>query len=111
MTHHLGIDVGTTYTAVAIARDGRVESVPLGHRAVAIPSVVYIKDDAFIVGEPANRRAITESERVAREFKRRVGDPTPILVGGSPLAPEILMARVAKWVVDEVAASEGAPAA
>lgn len=55
MTYHLAIDLGTTYTAAAIARDGRVEAVPLGHRAVSIPSVLYIKGDEFIVGEAAIR--------------------------------------------------------
>ncbi|MGH9246137.1 MAG: hypothetical protein ACRD29_17865 [Acidimicrobiales bacterium] len=29
VAYHLGIDLGTTYTAAAMARDGRVESVPL----------------------------------------------------------------------------------
>jgi actin-like ATPase involved in cell morphogenesis len=49
--------------------------------------------------------------RVGREFKRRVGDPTPLLVGGSPVAAELLMARVVHWVVDRVAATEGEPPA
>jgi molecular chaperone DnaK len=111
LTYHLGIDLGTTYTAAAVARDGRVEAVPLGHRAVSIPSVLYIRDDEFIVGEPANRRAPTEPDRVAREFKRRLGDPTPVLVGGAPLAPELLMARLLLWVVDQVSESEGGPPA
>jgi actin-like ATPase involved in cell morphogenesis len=111
LTFHLGIDLGTTFTAAAVARDGRVEGVPLGHRAVSIPSVLYIRDHEFIVGEVAARRATTEPGRVAREFKRRLGDPTPVLVGGAPLAPELLMARLLRWVVDRVTESEGEPPA
>jgi actin-like ATPase involved in cell morphogenesis len=111
LTFHLGIDLGTTYTAAAVARDGRVEAVPLGHRAVSIPSVLYIRDNEFIVGEAAGRRAATEPGRVAREFKRRLGDPTPVLVGGAPLAPELLMARLLRWVVEQVSESEGEPPA
>ena len=85
MTYYLGIDIGTTYTAAAVWRDGRNEIASLGNRAPTIPSVVLLRDDeAVLTGEAAVRRAATEPSRVAREFKRRVGDPTPIIVGGTP---------------------------
>ena len=45
-----------------------------------------------------------------REFKRRIGDPTPVLVSGRPWAPEELAARLVQWVVDRVAQREGGPA-
>ena len=48
---------------------------------------------------------------MAREFKRRVGDPTPLLLGGSPVSAELLMARVVEWVAAQVAATEGGPPA
>ncbi|HEU4540148.1 MAG TPA: Hsp70 family protein [Jiangellaceae bacterium] len=104
----LGIDLGTTYTAAATWRDGRVEIASLGSRGAAIPSVVLLRsDETFLTGEPANRRALTEPDRVAREFKRRLGDPTPLLLGGVPYAAEALMARLLRWVVDEVSTREG----
>jgi molecular chaperone DnaK len=109
--YHLGIDVGTTWTAAAIGRDGRVETATLGTRRQAVPSVVCLTDERLLVGEPAARRAVTDPRRVAREFKRRVGDPTPLLLGGSPVSAELCMARTAEWVVAQVAATEGeAPA-
>jgi actin-like ATPase involved in cell morphogenesis len=107
MTYYLGIDLGTTYTAAATGRDGRVEAATLGIRSVSVPSVVCLAGDQILVGEPAARRAVTDPGRVAREFKRRVGDPTPLLVGGSPVSAEMLMARVVDWVVTQVAATEG----
>ena len=83
----LGIDLGTTYTAAATWRDGRVEIASLGSRGAAIPSVVLLRsDETFLTGETASRRALTEPDRVAREFKRRLGDPTPLLLGGVPYA-------------------------
>jgi molecular chaperone DnaK len=109
--YHLGIDVGTTWTAAAIGRDGRVETATLGTRRQAVPSVVCLTDDRMLVGEPAARRAVTDPLRVAREFKRRVGDPTPLLLGGSPVSAELCMARMAEWVVAQVAATEGEPPA
>jgi actin-like ATPase involved in cell morphogenesis len=105
----LGIDLGTTYTAAASWRDGRVEIASLGSRGTAIPSVVLLRqDETFLTGESANRRALTEPQRVAREFKRRLGDTTPILLGGVPYSAEALMARLLRWTVDEVATREGA---
>jgi actin-like ATPase involved in cell morphogenesis len=60
-----------------------------------------------MVGEAAQRRLSNDPSRVAREFKRRIGDPTPLLVGGSPVAAEALTARLAKAVVATVAEREG----
>jgi molecular chaperone DnaK len=115
MSYLLGIDVGTTRTAAAICRPGgrapEGEMVALGDRSSAVPSVLHVGDDgAILVGEAAERRAVSDPDRVVREFKRRIGDPTPIVVGGRAWAPEELSARLVRWVVDRVAQREGGPA-
>ncbi|WP_281690553.1 Hsp70 family protein [Pseudonocardia thermophila] len=115
MDYVIGIDVGTTRTSAAIAHVGNgpgdIEVVALGDRASSVPSVLYLGDDgAIVVGEAAERRAVTDPDHVVREFKRRIGDPTPLVVGGRPWAPEDLSARLTRWVVDRVAQREGGPA-
>jgi actin-like ATPase involved in cell morphogenesis len=110
--HHvayaLGIDLGTTYTAAAIVESGQVKVADLGNRAPVIPSVLFINEDgSVLVGDAANRRALSDPGRVAREFKRRVGDPTAILLGGSPWSAEALMGRLLRWTVDTVTAAQG----
>ncbi|MEY2451904.1 MAG: molecular chaperone DnaK [Acidimicrobiaceae bacterium] len=108
MGGQLGIDLGTTWTAAAFHRSGRVEIVSLGDRAPTIPSVLFIREDGVVLtGDAANRRAITEPGRVAREFKRRLGDPTPLIVGGVPYPAEVLTAKLLRWVVDKVVELEG----
>ena len=108
----LGIDLGTTFTAAATWREGRAEVASLGSRTAAIPSVVLLREDQTVLtGESANRRALTEPHRVAREFKRRLGDTTPILLGGAPYSAEQLTARLLGAVVEEVTTREGGPAA
>ena len=98
MTYQLGVDLGTTYTAAAVFREGRARVVELGGRTATIPSVIFLRDDETILtGEAANRRGLTEPGRVAREFKRRVGDPTPILLGGTPYSAESLMSKLLRW--------------
>ncbi len=110
MAYYLGIDLGTTYTAAAAERGGVVEALTLGNRTASVPSVVYLRDDGeILVGEAATRRATTDPGRVAREFKRRVGDPTPIILGGTPYAAEMLMARLLHWSVQRVREQQGEP--
>jgi molecular chaperone DnaK len=110
MTYALGIDLGTTYTAAAVARNGRAEVAALGYRATSVPTVVLLTSDGrFLVGDAAERRAGHEPDRVARQFKRRVGDPTPLLLGGTPIAVDRCLAEVLRWVVVTVGQGEGGP--
>jgi molecular chaperone DnaK len=117
VSYQLGIDIGTTYTAAAVCRSSdhrwvEPETVTLGTRSATVPSVLFIgPDGGVVVGEAAERRALTDPGRVVREFKRRIGDPTPIVVGGQAWAPEDLSARLVRWVVDRVAEREGGAAA
>ena len=67
----------------------------LGDRTVVTPAVVYAREDGTIVtGEAANRRAVSNPDRVGREFKRRLGDPTPVMLGGAPYAVTALLAAL-----------------
>jgi molecular chaperone DnaK (HSP70) len=110
MGYGLGIDLGTTFTAAAIDRDGHIEMVSLGDRAAVIPSVVLLRGDGTVlIGDAADRRAAVESDRVAREFKRRLGDPTPVLLGGAPHSVASLMAHLLGHVVRVVSGQQGGP--
>lgn len=104
----LGIDIGTTYTAAATWRDGRAEIFSLGDKSAAIPSVVLVRDDRILVGDAALRRGLSEPQRLAREFKRRLGDTVPLLLGGSPYSPQALAAELLRAVVEQVNLREGA---
>jgi molecular chaperone DnaK len=108
MGYFLGVDIGTTYTAAAVWRDGRCDVASLGNRAPTIPSVLFVRDDgSVLIGEAAVRRAASEPAGVAREFKRRIGDPTPLVVGGTPYSADALMAKLLRGVVDLVVQAEG----
>jgi molecular chaperone DnaK len=107
----LGVDLGTTYTAAAVCRDGaRPEMVDLGERSPVIPSVVFAATDgSLVVGEPAARRGAAEPERLARQFKRRFGDAVPLFLDGVPRSPDGLSAAVLRWVVARVSERQGGP--
>jgi actin-like ATPase involved in cell morphogenesis len=106
----LGVDLGTTYTAAAVRRDGRTQVVQLGSRRAEIPSLVFLRDDgAVLVGDAAERRGARDPARLAREFKRRLGDPVPVLVGGSPYPAHALTARVLSHVHETVTRHQEGP--
>ena len=108
MGYLLGIDVGTTFTAAATNRGGRVEMVSLGQHTSVIPTLVYVREDGeMLIGEAAARRGVTDPARLAREFKRRMGDTAPIILGSSPYSAERLTAAVLRHVLDTVSRVEG----
>ena len=114
--YRLGIDLGTTYTAAALSRPtdggwGEPEIVALGSRSASVASVLHLgADGAVLVGEAAERRSLTEPDRVVRQFKRRIGDDVPLVVGDAVHTAHELAARLARWVADKVAEREGGPA-
>ena len=110
MTYSLGVDLGTTFVAAAVARPAGVEMFTLGDRTVVTPAVVYLGEDGSIVtGDAANRRAVSHPDLVGREFKRRLGDPTPMMLSSAPYPVTTLLGALLRDVVQKVIAAEGAP--
>ena len=110
MSYATGIDIGTTFSAAATWRDGRAATVALGDRAATVPSVLFLREDGvMLVGEAAVRRAVSEPLRVVREFKRRVGDYVPVVLGDRHFSAAELTAQVVRWVAGKVAEREGGP--
>src|SRR4051812_50224945 len=57
----------------------------LGNQTVVSPAVAYLNEQSTLIfGEAAERRALSQPDRVERAFKRRLGDPTPVVLGGGP---------------------------
>ena len=110
MTYSLGVHLGTTSVAAAVAQGTRTEMVGLGERSVVAAAAVYLRPDGvLIVGDPAARRHHLDPERVVRQVRRRLGDPTPILLGGVGFDASVLLARMVTDVVSRVSAARGYP--
>ncbi len=91
----LAVDLGTTWTAAAVTDAQGTHSLHLGDRGAAMPSVVAVDDSgALVVGVAAERVMATSPDRGAREMKRRFGDTTPLVLGGTPYLPDALTAAL-----------------
>ncbi|WP_432990147.1 AbfB domain-containing protein [Dactylosporangium sp. CA-233914] len=106
----IGIDLGTSFVAAALIHDGTLDMVRLSGQAFAVPSVVYMDEQAgLMTGEPADRLSLEDPARAAREFKRRLGDPTPMVLAGAPHSPTALMAALLSDVLETVSQARQAP--
>ncbi len=106
----VGIDLGTTNSAVAVWRDGKAELIPnsLGH--VLTPSAVGLDDTGeLLVGLAARERQSTHPELTATAFKRYMGTRRSIQLGKTSFEPEALSAMVLRSLKADAEAFLGEP--
>ena len=71
----IGIDLGTSNSAAAIYRKGKVESIPIDGRKI-LPSVISYKEDGqILVGNNAKARLFIDPLNSIASSKRYIGDP------------------------------------
>ncbi|HEY2193127.1 MAG TPA: Hsp70 family protein, partial [Actinomycetospora sp.] len=109
MTHVLGVDLGGTAVAAAVAtEDDRVEMVALGDRSTTVPAMVHRRDEASLVtGELAARRAAGDPAHAAFGVRRRLGEPAPVLLGESSQPAGDLLAAILRDVLARGTAVRG----
>jgi molecular chaperone DnaK len=73
MSKIIGIDLGTTNSAVAYMLNSRSEIIANAEGLRTTPSIVYIKGDEMLVGETAKRKRVLEPQNVVYEVKRFIG--------------------------------------
>ena len=74
MAKIIGIDLGTTNSAVAVMEGGDATIIPNTEGNRTTPSVVaFAKDGERLVGETAKRQAITNPQRTIMSIKREMG--------------------------------------
>ena len=104
----VGIDLGTTNSAVAVWRDGRSELIPnrMGHRLT--PSAVSLADDgSLMVGLGARERMASHPDRTVTAFKRYMGSKRVTKLGKHSLMPEELSALVLRSLKEDAEAYLG----
>ncbi len=91
----VGIDLGTTNSAIGVWRDGRAELIPNSLGSVLTPSAVSISEGGeVLVGMPARERQVSHPSQTATVFKRYMGSKRVTQLGTQRFAPEELSALV-----------------
>ncbi|MCR3955414.1 MAG: Hsp70 family protein, partial [Gudongella sp.] len=95
MSKIIGIDLGTTNSAVAVMEGGEAVIIPNVEGNRTTPSVVaFTKDGERLVGETAKRQAITNPERTILSIKRHMGSDHKEEVDGKSYSPEEISAMI-----------------
>lgn len=91
----IGIDLGTTNSAVAVMEGGEPVIIPNAEGNRTTPSVVaFTKDGERLVGETAKRQAITNPDRTIESIKRRMGSDYTKEIDGKKYTPQEISAMV-----------------
>jgi len=94
MSKVVGIDLGTTMSAVAVMEGGKAKIIPNSEGHNITPSVVGFKGDEVIVGEAARRQAIVNPLNTVRSIKRLMGTGEKIKIGNKEYGPEQISAFI-----------------
>ncbi|MDO4680852.1 MAG: molecular chaperone DnaK [Aerococcus sp.] len=94
MSNIIGIDLGTTNSAVAVLEGGDPKIIPNPEGSRTTPSVVSFKNDEIQVGEVAKRQMVTNPNSVA-SIKRHMGETGyTVNVNGKDYKPEQISAMI-----------------
>ncbi len=104
----IGIDLGTTNSAVAVFRGGAPELLPNAHGQFLTPSIVGVLDSGeVIVGAAAAELAVVAPERCAATFKRWMGEDKQVELAGQTFTPPELSAIVLRSLKADAEAALG----
>ncbi len=95
MSKIIGIDLGTTNSCVAVMEGGKPVVVANTEGARTTPSVVaFTKTGERLVGEPAKRQAVTNSEKTISSIKREMGTDYKKEIDGKKYSPQEISAMI-----------------
>ena len=91
----IGIDLGTTNSCVAVMEGGKPVVIPNSEGSRTTPSVVaFTKTGERLIGEPAKRQAVTNSDRTISSIKRHMGTDYKVTIDGKSYTPQEISAMI-----------------
>lgn len=98
MSKIIGIDLGTTNSAVAVLEGGEAKIIPNPEGNRTTPSVVSFKNGEIQVGEVAKRQAVTNPNTIS-SIKRHMGDAGyKVEVEGKSYTPQEVSAMILQYL-------------
>ncbi|MBG9982332.1 molecular chaperone DnaK [Aerococcaceae bacterium DSM 111020] len=97
MSKIIGIDLGTTNSAVAVLEGGEAKIIPNPEGNRTTPSVVASKNGEIQVGEVAKRQAVTNPDTVS-SIKRHMGTDHKVTMGDKDYTPQEISAMILQYL-------------
>jgi molecular chaperone DnaK len=96
----VGIDLGTTFSAIAYLDDAGRPQVLSNHEGdKTTPSIVLVEDENIVVGKEAAKAMATDMRNIAECAKRELGrEAFHHAIGGAEYPPEVIQA----WILNKV---------
>ncbi|HHX77153.1 MAG TPA: molecular chaperone DnaK, partial [Firmicutes bacterium] len=95
MTKVIGIDLGTTNSAMAVLVGGEPEIITNAEGERITPSVVaFTREGERLVGQVAKRQAVTNPQRTVRSIKRHMGSGYKVNIDGKDYSPPEIAAMI-----------------
>ena len=93
--HVVGIDLGTTNSAVAYMKNGKPMLIPSPRGQRIIPSVVMLDmNGQLLVGDVARSAQVAMPDRVIAAVKRQMGSHATVSMGGQEFSPTEVSAMI-----------------
>ncbi len=105
----IGIDLGTTFSAVAVLEGGKSTIISNSEGTRTTPSVVHVRDDEVIVGQVARNQAIVDPSHTIRSIKRKMGSSEKLEIDGKEYTPEQISAMILQKMKRDAEAYLGQP--
>lgn len=109
MTQTIGIDLGTTFSAMAVMEGGKPTIISNAEGTRTTPSVVHIKDKEVIVGQIARNQAIIDPSHTIRSIKRKMGTNEKVEIDHKEYTPEQISAMILQKLKRDAEAYLGQP--
>ncbi|KXB48000.1 chaperone protein DnaK [Tissierellia bacterium KA00581] len=110
MSKIIGIDLGTTNSAVAVMEGGEPTIIANVEGNRTTPSVVaFAKNGERLVGETAKRQAITNADRTVISIKRKMGTDYKVKIDDKDYSPEEISAMILQKIKSDVESYLGEP--
>ena len=94
MSKIIGIDLGTTFSAVAVLEGGKPVIIPNAEGSRTTPSVVAMKDGERMIGQVAKNQAVLNPDNTVRSIKRYMGEDHKVTMGGKEYTPQEVSAMI-----------------
>ena len=91
----LGIDLGTTFSCMAIMEAGKPIVIPNAEGGRTTASIVaFTKEGERLVGSLAKRQAVTNPQRTIQSIKRKMGSTEKIKIDDKSFTPQEISAMI-----------------